>query len=246
MNILDEKPRILRDNFVSDYCSIFGVNKDLALQYIKTQEKFTEMTDDWYHYLNQGDIVKAYEVYNHDYYFTDLWTCFATYSRGYIRNVRKMFQFEQNSTIVDLGCGVALTTAALKQTYPTSRVIGTNIPDTKQWKFAQHMSSKYGFELQSKLQGKVDVVFASEYFEHIESPMEHIDDLIYNSKPKYFIIANAFNTRSIGHFKTYVHNGTNIDQSMISRLFNDRLRSHGYIKEKMPFFNNKPNVWRLV
>lgn len=246
MNILDEKPSVLMHQFVDEYCSMFNVDKTLSLQHIKTQEKFSEMTDDWYHFLDQGNIEKAYEVYNYDYYFTDLWTCFATYSRGYLRNVRKQLQFDPNSTIVDLGCGVALTTSALMQTYPNSRVIGTNIPDTKQWQFAKHMSSKYGFEIQPSLQEQVDVVFASEYFEHIQAPLAHLDELVAKSKPKYFIIANAFNTRSIGHFEKYVHNGTTIDQSLISRMFNDRLRSHGYIKEKMPFFNNKPNVWRLV
>jgi 2-polyprenyl-3-methyl-5-hydroxy-6-metoxy-1,4-benzoquinol methylase len=246
MNILDEKPRVLMHQFVDDYCSMFDVKKDLALQYIKTQEKFTEMTDDWYRLLNQVGF-EAYEVYNYDYYFTDLWTCFANYSRGYLRNVRKQLQFDEKYTIIaDLGCGVALTTSALKQTYPNSYVIGTNIPDTKQWKFAQHMSSKYGFDLQPELRGQVDVVFASEYFEHIHTPLEHLDELVQNAKPKYFIIANAFNTRSIGHFETYFHNGVKIDQSLISKLFNNRLRSHGYIKEKMPFFNNKPNVWRLA
>lgn len=245
MNILDEKPSVLMRQFVDEYCSMFNVDNTLSLQYIKTQEKFAEMTDDWYHFLDQGNLEKAYEVYNYDYYFTDLWTCFATYSRGYLRNVKKQLQFEPNSTIVDLGCGVALTTSALKQTYPHSRVIGTNIPDTKQWQFAKHMASKYGFEIQPSLQEQVDIVFASEYFEHIQAPLAHLDELVAKSKPKYFIIANAFNTRSIGHFEKYIHNGTMIDQSLISRMFNDRLRSHGYIKEKMPFFNNKPNVWRL-
>jgi 2-polyprenyl-3-methyl-5-hydroxy-6-metoxy-1,4-benzoquinol methylase len=245
MNILDESPSVLMRHFVEEYCVMFKLDTELAYRYIKTQEKFTEMTDDWYIHLSQNDLNKAYSVYDLDYYFTDLWTCFAKYSRGYLRDVRKQIKFDNKETIADLGCGVGLTTAAIKQTFPQSRVIGTNLPNTKQWRFAQQMSLNYGFELRPSLQEKVDVIFASEYFEHIETPLSHLDELIEISKPKCFIIANAFNTRSIGHFETYYHGDMKIDQSQISEYFGDKLRSHGYKKEEMPFFNNKPNVWYL-
>lgn len=249
--ILDEKPKDILDRFLDAYCSMFPeINKKKALEYIKTQKKFEELTEEWYRAIDNNSpsvftySPEAFRVYNDDYYFTDLWTCFIKYSRQYLKNVRKEFVFGKGSTIADLGCGVGLTTVAIKQMYPQARVIGTNLPDTKQWKFAEKLSKKYDFELAESINEPVMTVFASEYFEHIYSPIAHVNDLIMMCKPQYFIIANAFNTRSIGHYRTYIDTiGVPIDQSKISRVFNDNLRNHGYIKMKMPFFNNKPNVW---
>lgn len=241
--ILDEKPSKLVHTFLNQYASLFPIDKQLALKYIKNQEKFDELTNRWYECLDANDLASAYQVYNDDYYFTDLWTCFVRYSRGYLRNVRK-YMFITNERIIDLGCGIGYTTAALKQTYPNADVYGSNIMNTKQWTFCESMAKHYNFNMLSEIPARFDrrpiIVFASEYFEHIHDPLQHLRDIIDNLSPDYFIIANAFNTRSIGHFTEY--NG--IDQSKMSRTFNQMLRSFGYTKEKMPFFNNKPNVWR--
>jgi hypothetical protein len=88
---------------------------------------------------------------------------------------------------------------------------------------------------------QIDVVFASEYFEHIQNPIDHLNELIVMYAPKYFIICNAFNTRSIGHFN-YYERGT-IEEEKISKIFNNKLKSYGYEKIKTTLFNNKPNVW---
>lgn len=243
--ILDEKPTKLVHTFLEEYINIFpNIDKKLALDYIKTQEKFDHLTRQWYLDLDIG-LSEAYKVYNDDYYFTDLWTCFAKYSRTYLRNVRKYMHITDQK-IIDLGCGIGYTTAALKQSFPRASVWGTNLRGTKQWDFCESIKRKYSFELVSEIDADVDIVFASEYFEHILDPITHLDDIVSVANPKYFIIANAFNTCSIGHFPTYYVKSEPVDQTKISRLFNKHLRSLGYDKEKMPFFNNKPNVWRKV
>jgi len=241
--------------FLDEYASLFPIDKDKALHYIKSGEHFETLTNQWYECLDADDLASAYGVYNDDYYFTDLWTCFTKYSRQYLKNVRKHMNFS-DGRIIDLGCGIGYTTAALKETYPNCEVFGTNIIRTKQWDFCERMASKYGFRLVSEIPSKLDnpilggtpktnIVFASEYFEHIYDPILHLEEIVSVLRPECFIIANAFNTRSIGHFKTYSVHYEAVDQSKISRMFNNKLRDLDYTKQKMPFFNNKPNVWRL-
>lgn len=91
--------------------------------------------------------------------------------------------------------------------------------------------------------GKVDFVFASEYFEHIENAVEHLTDIIDTCNPKYLIIANSFNTISIGHFNEYLHSGLKIPAKNMSKLFNLTLKKRGYIKVKTSFWNNRPSFF---
>ena len=109
------------------------------------------------------------------------------------------------------------------------------------------MSQRYGFEMiesVAEIKKQVDVVFASEYFEHFYDPIDHAAFIIENISPKYFVIANAFNTESIGHFIKYKAYNNVVDQSLISNLFNKSLRNMGYTKLKTTLFNNKPNIWK--
>ena len=41
------------------------------------------------------------------------------------------------------------------------------------------------------------------YFEHIENCLDELNDIIKQKKPRYFFIANSFNTVSYGHFLNY-------------------------------------------
>ena len=76
------------------------------------------------------------------------------------------------------------------------------------------------------------------------------------AKPKFLIIANSFNTDSIGHFRNYeyareyleeevtMENIIKIPESKISRLFNMYLRNSGYTKVETTIWNNRPTIWR--
>ncbi len=90
-----------------------------------------------------------------------------------------------------------------------------------------------------EIEGDVDFVFASEYFEHIYDSLAHIKDIVDKINPRYLYLASSFNTVSIGHFTQYV--GT--PQDKMSRLFNDTLKELGYRKVKAKIWNNKPLFW---
>jgi 2-polyprenyl-3-methyl-5-hydroxy-6-metoxy-1,4-benzoquinol methylase len=256
INFLTEPPSVMITKFIDDYTSVFpDIDKAKAYQYIKTNEKFVSLTQDWYRHLENEDLNAAYSVYGDKYYFTDMWNCFKVYSRLYLRTFTKTNKDSNISiasligkpkVIVDLGCGIGYCTTMLKQMYPESKVYATNLRNTDQWTFCEKMAQKYDFTMVediSNVPDKVDLIFASEYFEHILNPVEHVLDIISKNEPKYFVIANAFNTWSIGHFETYKHDGKDIDQSRISKMFNATLKNNGYKKIKTGIFNDRPTFW---
>lgn len=252
---LCERPSVQKHKFLEDYAAVHNIDKKQALHYIDTNERFTYLTDKWYEYLDANKIDEAYSVYNDDYYFTDLWNCYVTYSRSYLRSFYKtvidekdsILSLTENATkVVDIGCGIGYTTSALTEMYPNAKVYGVNLKNTKQWSFCETMAKKYNFnmiESVNEIGDKVDVAFASEFFEHILDPLEYVTNVVNQISPKYFIIANAFNTRSIGHFNTYHINGNDVEANLLGRRFNKTLVNLNYKKIKTTLYNNKPNVW---
>jgi len=266
--LIDQKPNDLLDEFLKNYMLTQNKSYDLddlrtlvknyfgyhngKTQYEQQLTRILQLEQRWYD-SNCTD----FTVYDDDYYFIDIWLCFVNFSRKYLKLFDKpntigsykntsLFEISRDvRTILDLGCGVGYSTASLKQIYPASRVTGTNLKATKQWKFCTLMSQKYNFQLKSdvsELQEHQDMIFASEYFEHIKNPIEHLDDVL-RYKPKILVLANAFNTVALGHFTKYLHNNEVIDQKHISKLFNKHLKSKGYFKLKTKYWNNRPNVW---
>ena len=270
-DILHEKINVLLESFLSEYALTQPIDKDKARDQIRQTIKafgspegheqtlihIQDSEEKWYGALARGHV--DYSVYDQDYYFTDLWVCFVKFSRKYVREIFKSGSldgiqsvrsaFGTVRTVVDLGCGVGLISAAFTQAFPGGRVYATNLENTKQWEFCRRMSAGYGFTLVNsidKIPGGVDVLFASEYFEHIERPLEHIQEICSKLSPRYFIIANAFNTRSLGHFITYKDGNDLINQSEISRLFNRKLKSLGYKKVKTKCWNNRPAIFSRI
>jgi len=266
--LIDEKPKELLEEFLFSYHKIHNINIDKALRIIKSNINYykgdkikraelvylQEPENIWYNALKKNKI--DYSVYDDHYYFTDLWACWVIYSRTYLKGIVKDNSLTANTSILsllkginsilDLGCGIGYTTASLKQIFNNAIVYGTNIEDTKQYLFCKSMSKKYNFKIVpeiSKINHSIDLIFASEYFEHIENSLEHLQDIIKKLNPKYFIIANAFNTRSVGHFIEYKYYGRIIKQDKISKLFNNILISNKYKKIKTKLWNNKPNIY---
>lgn len=256
MNPLTDKPSVLLQHYLADYKSLFDIDEKLALSYIKSNEHFGRLTEEWYTQLSANDLDAAYRVYNDDYYFTDIWNCFVQYSRRYLRDINRpcfpdKTSFVQRTSdakvILDVGCGIGYTTSILTQLYPNAKVFGTNLKGTKQWRFCEMMASRFGFQMiesSSDVGENVDVVFASEYFEHFYEPIEHLNSIVHAVAPKNFVIGNAFNTWSIGHFKEYRVNDKAVDQSKIGRMFNTSLQNLGYKRLRTTLFNNKPNIWQ--
>ena len=266
--LLDKKPNEVLDSFLSEYSKVQEIDIDKAKRIIKEGRVYYKrgntpdmefkyqgsLEQAWYLALNNGKV--DYSIYDDDYYFTDLWNCWVLFSRQYLRDIRNCFILPENTPIpflftnikvvVDLGCGIGYTTRALKEMFPEAVVYGTNLEITKQYNFCKSMGLEYGFNVIpdiSKIEQNIDIIFASEYFEHIQSPIEHLQDIILKKTPRYFILANSFNTKGAGHFTTYTEYGLDISEKDISKVFNDILRYHNYKKMKTNVWNNKPSIW---
>lgn len=243
-DFLNDSPTKLYDMFLND-CRL-DINE---YKRIRKSNFFDDLTNKWYNDLKNNENI--YDVYNHDYYVIDTFNCFVMYSRNYIRRLIKSSVFsdiKNSKIIVDLGCGIGYSTSLLSQLFPNAKIYATNLKNTKQWTFCEYMSKKFNFELietVSEIDKNVDMLFASEYFEHIISPIEHVDNIIDKIKPKYMIIANSFNTLSIGHFIDYKVDNTYINQKKMSRVFNKHLISRNYNKINCNIWNNKPTIWKM-
>ena len=153
----------------------------------------------------------------------------------------------KGKTVLDLGCGFGYTCAGLKSIFPNATVIGTNLPETAQYKMANDLSKDFNFIMKGHAGGiKTDLVFASEYFEHIIDPISHLHYIIKECSPKMLLIANTFNSPAIGHFKLYEYKGIKYSGPKMSRMFNDALRYYGYQKVKTNCWNARPAYWKKV
>lgn len=254
MEIVEHCPSRIKDQAEAIYQS--------AVESIKTHKNkepdpaalapFLALQDRWYGSLpNKPD----YSVYDDSFYLADIWACWVCYSRNSVKSVAAKGMVDgksileltlDSSCIVDLGCGFGLTTAALKQVFPEHEVFGTNLESSFQYKAAEHFSREFDFTLLSDFKGlkKEGLVFASEYFEHFERPVEHLYEVIEALNPKYMVTANGFNGTAIGHFDHYKHlKADKIPARDMSRFFNKCMRHFGYEKAKTKIWNGRPAFW---
>jgi 2-polyprenyl-3-methyl-5-hydroxy-6-metoxy-1,4-benzoquinol methylase len=218
-------------------------------------ELLTQLEQDWYESLATGQ--PNYDLYDTDNYLAEVWYCYETYSKKYLREIQKERSlppfgiYAQNKNaqlLVDLGNGLGITSAVLTEMFPAATVIGTNVPNSSQYKMAQILANQYGFTMVSdanEIKQQADLLFASEYFEHFQNPIEHLLHVIENLHPKRMLIANTFTNNATGHFNFYLHQGKEIDGKTMSRLFNATLRSLGYQKVVTKMWNNRPTYWEL-
>lgn len=206
----------------------------------------------WYDSLSNGG--PDYGVYTSEYYLSELMACFLVYSRKHLRDInskKSLYSYsivrdsQSAKSVLDLGCGLGYTTSELKTLYPDAKVYGVELEGTTQFKFAQKLASQNHFQLITDIYsvGKVDLIFASEYFEHIQRPIEHLKDILDQLDPMYLILANSFNTTAIGHFNQYLNGDEVILGQDISRRFNALLRERGYVKVKTKLWNSRPTYW---
>lgn len=213
----------------------------------------------WYDSLKEGK--PDFSVYDDVYYLADTWVCWKKYSREYIKSIVSDKSMASKSTtgfynlksikdymhdvniIADLGCGIGYTSAALKQIFDCN-VYATNIKDTKQYKICENLDAGFNLiENISDIKTAVDMVFASEYFEHFEYPIKHLLEILETLKPRYFLFANTFNAKSIGHFDVYENKYTGAETS---RIFSNTLKNIGYKKVNTNCYNNRPNFYERI
>lgn len=209
-----------------------------------SMSQMLELQRRWYASLETRQ--PDYSVYADPYYFCEVWLCWVKYSRIYLKAIEQdRLAYHDPRSIMDLGCGFGYTTAALKNIFPDAVVAGTNLPDSAQWRLASKLATQHNFEVLDGTVGRhVDLVFASEYFEHFESPIDHLRTVLSLYTPSTLIVANTFSGYAIGHFLEYrTPSGSYIPGKSMSRVFNATLRDAGYSQRQHGYWNNRPMVW---
>jgi len=260
------------EKHASSYAALCQIDPRALLQVTKAHiaahdgkrpphKKMRSLESRWYKSLSSAP---DYSVYGDPFYFADLWTCWIRYSRRYLSDIQKPRSLINKSivsdlrkttkVIVDLGCGIGHTTAALNEIFPKAKVYGTNIKGTAQYKHAATLARQYGFHMRDNPKPlKADLLFASEYFEHFQNPISQLEREIRTYRPKALLIANAFGTRAIGHFEVYdcssaqdYGGGKRVSGKEARKIFRKTLLALGYVKQKTNLWNNRPQYWKLA
>lgn len=252
--------REIIDEALEDYCGFFRIPIPAAMEELRTVRRHyqnkersktaADLCEKWYASLTIGK--PDYSVYDSEFYFCELLACFDLYSSRYIKSISKLDI--KPKRILDLGCGLGLTSRQLRETF-AAEVVGTNLLGTRQAKFC----AKTGIQLAGS-PGDVepcDMVFGSEYFEHIQDAPDHLYKILQSHRPKTLVMANAFGSRSVGHFDKFdcydvpsavksIRHSDPIKASTMGRFFGDILRGAGYEQMKTGFWNNRPSVWTRI
>jgi len=248
---IDRAVQLANDGILAAYNRLPLERQHLTLQ--------CELEARWYGALTQGKS-PDYAIYEHPYYASDLWICWRLYSHKYLRGLLTVPAFAgretfvqryrpQLRTIVDLGCGLGYSTAALKELFPSATVFGTNLIDTPQCRFAIDLGIERQFTVThstADIEQDIDMLFASEYFEHFADPLTHLDQIFRQRQlPKVLVFASSFGTIGAGHFPLHVHDGTARSGKNFGRTFNAALKARGYIQPSGRYWNARPAVWEL-
>jgi len=227
--------------------------------------EINRLFNQWYLSLDKDDRNPDYSVYGDPYYMFEVWLSWVNYARRYILDIQKIKKCKPHEamynisiaddmrrdglkTILDLGCGFGYSTAAFKELFPECDVYGTNFETSLQFTISKDIGKTAGYTMlpDHSLLNNVDLVFASEYFEHIIDPIEHLRDIIEKCSPRYFLIASTFDQKAIGHFDTYVSGTQMLRGKEISLKFNNFLETHGYTFVEAGHWNNRPNYWKKI
>lgn len=205
----------------------------------------------WYASLGRG--APDFSVYNDHIYAAELWMCWEVYSRKYLRSLSAPNSMAGTTitqalswvrSVVDFGCGAGYTTAALREMFPSARVMATNIGGTFQYAVAGEIGREVGFDVSERFSvPRVDLAFASEFFEHFASPIEALRDHLDMYQPTAILAANAFTAQAIGHFPSYCVDGKYLNGDATSRAFGAEMRARGYSKQPTRLWNNRPSLW---
>lgn len=266
---LEVKPKPALEQFLQMYCSMFPYTDmtkaerlvRTAIRYYDKGEggnTYTEyLEQQWYDSLETDE--PDFSIYADEYYFTDVWVCWQMYSRGYLRSINHPNSWKPEhsigdlvadvNTIVDLGCGIGYTSAALAELFPNARVFATNLPNTPQWKWCREMATACNFTLLPNTTfidrpNSIAMIVAFEYFEHFYDPIDHLKKVLEDTDAQFLYLANSFNTKSMGHFTSYSVDGRLVDQKDMSKRFNESLKKLGFYQVKTKIWNNKPTLWQ--
>jgi SAM-dependent methyltransferase len=243
-------------NLAHEYEPLLNV-EEVYDDYCAGNPGLRDLYDEWA--LSVKEHKPAFELYGHDLYMNEAFNCWKLYSRRYLLLLRKylsrpdcVIDKDDVKTVLDLGCGCGYTTVGLSSLFPDATVCGTNLSGTLQYKIAEDVCRDFPNCIicdeshNANLHKAPDLVFASEFFEHLTEPLVLLDDLVSKYRPKYFVFANTFTKMSLGHFERYWDCDHSFDGKKMSREFISRLRKHGYVKVPTKFFNNRPSIYMLT
>jgi SAM-dependent methyltransferase len=220
----------------------------------------------WYESLRKK--TPDFSVYADDDYVAEVWACFVLYSRTFLRLIRTpppgradwpgiTSDFPSPKRVADLGCGIGWSTAELKEMFPSADVVGTNVEGI-QSRIAREEGARAGFRVVSNLEdvGTSDLVWACEYFEHFEQPIDHLREVLRILNPSALIYAAPFGSQSIGHFIRYDIAGDPRQGTLFGdgrrqengegtcRAFHDELIRQGFSQVITGLWNDTPEYWR--
>ena len=255
------------ERFAGKYCQgLPGFNKAVFLNevvHLKRMHRgaknttanypeYARLQQRWYDSLAKSE--PDFSVYNDIAILPDIWTCWALYSRMYLKSFitrecegQKMIHtFGKVMNILDIGNGIGYSSAALTHLFPFANVFGYNIKDPMQWKICEQVAEDHDFFMVSDLDEvpEVDLLFASEYFEHYDSPIDHLKEVLMKVNPRNIIVANSFGTHSVGHFTQYAYKNGVLSGRETTKTFNIFLKDFGYKKMKTTCWNDRPSFWQ--
>lgn len=237
-----------------DYFELEDIAKKIEPSFHYEKDDWPKLYETWEKSVLRGEF--DFSVYNHDAYLFESFICWKIYSRQYLIDLRKYLassdcEIDRSKIhrILDLGCGCAYSTVGLKSIFDDACVMGTNLKGTLQFSIDEFVCENIdGCSMVDENDtfnlGNVDMVFASEFFEHIQEPIDFLLSLLRAYSPEYLVVANTFTRMSLGHFSEYFYNGEAFNGIRMSRMFNDTLRENGYISLSTGFWNNRPKVWK--
>ena len=250
--------------FIIDWSSVDDIDQryayNLALDTIRfyrgqgeQTSEFARIEQRWYQSLDDGE--PDYGIYDERYLLSDIWSCWILFSRVFLKAIAHHRSAMRHSIVsdigrvdrvYDLGCGFGYGSAALKELFPNADVIGTNWEGGRQWRVASIFAERYGFSMAPEVKHRADLIFASEYFEHIERPVEHMLHVLDICEPRALVLANSFGTHSIGHFREHRHFDEIVDGKDVGKLFGSALRDRGYELVETRCWNNRPAYWKRI
>ncbi len=203
--------------------------------------------DNWWY-----DNYKDFSRYTSWHYLYAGLNCFDRFSKPCALYAKQYLGDKKIKSIVDVGAGIGLSTMLLADLFPEAVVYYNNItPSAQATFFKEHKGygkAEFGrptiatlTEQDMERHGPFDMLFASEYFEHFEEPLEQTNFLLNQVGFKYLVINNSFNVKAYGHFKEFKHNETLAPKQM-SKAWLKAVRKD-YKELDVKCWNGRPKIF---